>query len=810
MEDIEKLKRRLIENQDIIFYFAYNSYIEMLFYGDVDLEFPIQPVNLADFIKDNPDVIDGLQMRNIVNLLAISSKESFPFDIEQIILKKLENGERFFSGNNFESNAFGNIQTSFDMAFNSNLMSDDTANFIKQKIYADLDRLKEKDLEVANLINNAKTIYAIDNFINTYQKGWTREKQAVLEELCRENINVLDIINYEIFEDEFFYGFSPEFVKHIAKYPNESSKLLIIKRNYPELFEAEKKMILEFEKEPMPEKYALEKILIDACCEEASKLKKKEFSKKDIIDLINFYKRKKVWEFGAVNVNFQENYEQAFEEACDKAFYDAKTQEYRTVDDMRQIFVTKYFGMGIKETEKFLSAYIENSEEIELPSDIKDYMREIKEVFEIGSKEELAKRYESEKIKITPIDKIKYELSLRRAYSKEFVQQLDKTDKKLKVIDPEFIEFDGKQIPKIRLTGDFDLLFSSTDTGFREDKKLVDGSFLKTYKHTSDVSKHLISTCSVNQDFLGCTPVNKNGVMIVFSTVYNDKLSLYGITDINSNIRSFDYSAEKSYYIPYEKVHQFSRKVYAEAAIEKENTYPNYIAVFTDSPKEIKDNSYKAALEFGVPILEIDKKEIALEQINRLNNLMEIFKKTKDMNILHRLISMYETNVAGWLLNRDENVEDKSLTSSIDNSSLKYLFDEKRQEIYEIIKLYIDELRGTEEFDSKTKNLISILQSEADKYDLINLDYVPITKTASNFKYEYLIGKINMIRIKEKQNTFQSENGTSIIIPCKPIVSLQNISQDLVNSGIKMEEIVKANELVIDNSIERKGNEVYE
>jgi len=67
-----------------------------------------------------------------------------------------------------------------------------------------------------------------------------------------------------------------------------------------------------------------------------------------------------------------------------------------------------------------------------------------------------------------------------------------------------------------------------------------------------------------------------------------------------------------------------------------------------------------------------------------------------------------------------------------------------------------------------------------------------------------------MIRIKEKQNTFQSENGTSIIIPCKPIVSLQNISQDLVNSGIKMEEIVKANELVIDNSIERKGNEVYE
>ena len=259
MEDIEKLKRRLIENQDIIFYFAYNSYIEMLFYGDVDLEFPIQPVNLADFIKDNPDVIDGLQMRNIVNLLAISSKESFPFDIEQIILKKLENGERFFSGNNFESNAFGNIQTSFDMAFNSNLISDDTANFIKQKIYADLDRLKEKDLEAANLINNAKTIYAIDNFINTYQKGWTREKQEVLEELCRENINVLDIINYEIFEDEFFNSFSPEFVKHIAKYPNESSKLLIIKRNYPELFEAEKKMILEFEKEPMPEKYALEK-----------------------------------------------------------------------------------------------------------------------------------------------------------------------------------------------------------------------------------------------------------------------------------------------------------------------------------------------------------------------------------------------------------------------------------------------------------------------------------------------------------------------------------------------------------------------
>lgn len=703
MEDIEFLKQRLIENQDIIFYFAYNSYDEQLFYGEVDNKFKIKPLELTEFIANNPDVIDGLSMKNLVNLLAL--KFSDTSRIQQAIIKKMELGEPIFGGEKIESRAFGIRASNFDNAFTSKNFSDDLIKKIRDNIFSRLDELYETNPEVVRLISKAGKIYSIDNFLSTYQKGWSAEKQETLQELYEENPNILDSINYGIFDDEIF-SIGQDFVKHIARYPSLSTKLLIIKQNYPELFEAEKRRIIELEKEPNPEAYCIEQVLIGACAEEASKIEKTEFSDNDITDLINFYLRKRVFEFNAVNADYKEGYEEKFEDKCDKSFYETMQYihlGYKDINDLRQIYVTKYFGMGIKEAEKFNKAYIENSSTLEFSEEMRTFINEVDEIFKVDDIDALEKKYESEEIKITPIEKIKMEMNLRRAYSKTFNDKFSETSKKLQEKPQEYIEFEGKKIPKVRLNGDFEILLSSTDTGFTEEKKLIDGSFLKSFKNINDASNHLIATCSVNQDFLGHAPVNNNGVLLCFVSDMEDKLSLFGPTDINSNICSFDYSAGRSYYMPAEELHQSSRKVYAEAAIERKGTMPDYIALWTDASEEVKSNSYKAAIEFGIPILEMDKRELALAQIGRLDEMIKTWQETKEINVLQKIISMYETNCAGWLLNRDNTKNDDSLTASINNDDLKPIFDEREQEIYVIIKSYLDEIKKEPDFDKKSR-----------------------------------------------------------------------------------------------------------
>ncbi len=63
----------------------------------------------------------------------------------------------------------------------------------------------------------------------------------------------------------------------------------------------------------------------------------------------------------------------------------------------------------------------------------------------------------------------------------------------------------------------------------------------------------------------------------------------------------------------------------------------------------------------GIDIVFIDKTKIVDEQISRLSDTAKRFKETESLEDLEMLVSKYETNIAGWLLNRDIRVEDESL-----------------------------------------------------------------------------------------------------------------------------------------------------
>ncbi len=106
-------------------------------------------------------------------------------------------------------------------------------------------------------------------------------------------------------------------------------------------------------------------------------------------------------------------------------------------------------------------------------------------------------------------------------------------------------------------------------------------------------------------------PVAKNGVRYAFSNLEKSKLKeLMGVTDLNTYSNSFAYDSVKRQYMSSKTLVYNSRRVYSEFGIEREGTIPDYVVICDDDLPEVIENSYKAASQFEIPIIYINKAEI--------------------------------------------------------------------------------------------------------------------------------------------------------------------------------------------------------
>ena len=170
--------------------------------------------------------------------------------------------------------------------------------------------------------------------------------------------------------------------------------------------------------------------------------------------------------------------------------------------------------------------------------------------------------------------------------------------------------------------------------------------------------------------------------MYGFASIPRENIRLMGVTDINTYNRQFAYDSSTKQYMTAKTMPYSARRVYSEFAIEKKD--PDYVVLYDDATEEIKNNTLKAAKQFGIPVAYIDKQEIVNNQIENLNSLIEEFEKTGDTKKLTTLINRYETNVSGWLLNRKDG-QDESHTKDIDNSRFKDNFKEVENKIQTIV-----------------------------------------------------------------------------------------------------------------------------
>lgn len=723
----KELIKKIIEEQDIVALYTYDGFNKSL---GIMQEYSkgILYSGLKKFILQNSEMLKKFTTKNLYTLLASTYDESEKQIINEQIAERLEK-EDFFC-EDIDSEAFLHPIHTYD-SFGK--IDKDVRNKINIKLEK---QLKELGKEYEIIDKNIKNYTDAANFLKYYNDGiFNNDKIAMINKFIEKDSKALEYMNFGIFKDNIF-EIGSEFCEYISKFPTISYQLIFLEEKSPEIF----KKISERFKNYNDIKENLDEIevLITYCARNAFDLKEKNIEIEDLLECA--YRNSN--EFKLINVECGEGYKKRLNQELDKQYTNAKD-----IKEKLNIYMNKKYSLSLSGAKDLLKDFGTDIENLELSEETKKLFLELGEIVNLEDEKEIDRLFKENEMTYSTIQVKKIKNEIAKECAKDFSKEFNNTDEKIKnkIKNNENvanIEYKGKKIPCVKLKENFNLLVHSTDAEFVNTKNSVE-NFAEDWSSGKDKKNHIISTSYINQDFLGMAPVAKNGVRYAFSNLEKSKLKLMGVTDLNTYSNSFAYDSVKRQYMSSKTLVYNSRRVYSEFGIEREGTIPDYVVICDDDLPEVIENSYKAASQFEIPIIYINKAEIEKEQIKNLEDMLGKFRNTKDTEVLHKLINTYETNMAGWLLNRsDEIQDDKSHTANVDNTRFKEDFKQIQSQIEDTVKEYFKESKENKISDNKISEIISILLDEIELYEGCE-ETKPISKTRVSFNVQELLQEAN-------------------------------------------------------------------
>ena len=723
----KELIKKIIEEQDIVALYTYDGFNKSL---GIMQEYSkgILYSGLKKFILQNSEMLKKFTTKNLYTLLASTYDESEKQIINEQIAERLKKEEFFCE--DIDSEAFLHpIHT-----YNSyGKIDKDVRNKINIKLEK---QLKELGKEYEIIYKNIKNYPDAANFLKYYKDGiFNNDKIAMINKFIEKDSKALEYINFGIFKDKIF-EIGSEFCEYISKFPTISYQLIFLEEKSPEIF----KKISERFKNYNDIKENLDEIevLITYCARNAFNLKEKNIEIEDLLECA--YRNSN--EFKLINVECGEDYKKRLNQELNKKYKNAKD-----IKEKLNIYMNKKYSLSLSGAKDLLKDFGTDIENLELSEETKKIFLELGEIVNLEDEKESDRLFKENEMTYSTIQVKKIKNEIAKECAKDFSKEFNNTDEKIKnkIKNNENvanIEYKGKKIPCVKLKENFNLLVHSTDAEFVNTKNSVE-NFAEDWSSGKDKKNHIISTTYINQDFLGMAPVAKNGVRYAFSNLEKSKLKLMGVTDLNTYSNSFAYDSAKRQYMSSKTLVYNSRRVYSEFGIEREGTIPDYVVICDDDLPEVIENSYKSASQFEIPIIYINKAEIEKEQIKNLEDMLGKFRNTKDTEVLHKLINTYETNMAGWLLNRsDEIQDDKSHTANVDNTRFKEDFKQIQSQIEDTVKEYFKESKENKISDNKISEVISILLDEIELYEGCE-ETKPISKTRVSFNAQELLQEAN-------------------------------------------------------------------
>lgn len=826
----QELKGKILKEQDLIgqslseIYESFEQYIR-----EPKMSFK----DISNIIIKDDYMLNNLKINNLTKVLAYLDLDKNKEDVEKIriIINDRIDKEDFFVEDS-ESAPFLNTVHSVNLL--PKMLGEEVYGKLKEQVLKGLDKLKGTEVEkVSSKIN---TYFDGANFIKYQKDGiFTKEKIAMLEGMLERNKHALEYTNFGLFRDNIYDKFSNEFIEYISKFPKLSNKIINLEESNPKLYQVFVDRVNGYDN--LIDNYSEIQTMIEGFSKNAYEVELKEVNNDTCEKLINWLgikNQEKDLDFLSSNKDiplvYSEDYQEKLNNYWDSKFetiqkeksesllkLEEKRQELQQINNLlenetdrkkkldyelkkmgldssilvlsekveksenqiKECYFQRKFSMSLKDAKRLIKEYGSDLDNIEGIDYEKNFFFALKEGIDYQDK--IEEFYNSKDINysFTNIEKIKQNIA--KECAKSYAQNLK--DVKNKVDDIiqnkyeelyEQVDVEGEKVDIVKIKGKFDLFLHSTDTGFIYDKQLEeDYNFKDAWHEQKNKSDHILSTAYTNQDFMGAPPLNNNGVMYGFASIPRENIRLMGVTDINTYNRQFAYDSSTKQYMTAKTMPYSARRVYSEFAIEKKD--PDYVVLYDDATEEIKNNTLKAAKQFGIPVAYIDKQEIVNNQIENLNSLIEEFEKTGDTKKLTTLINRYETNVSGWLLNRKDG-QDESHTKDIDNSRFKDNFKEVENKIQTIVSNYLDRAEvSKDDMSQELSEIATTILTEKQLYEdcLSGGSDKKISGTQMSLDSGKILGRLN--------NIFEKKGMTNLIV---------NENTDL-QQYIKMKEVAK-------------------
>ena len=740
-EVVQKINDKIIEEQDII---------------SLKIADNIYDTKYVKYISNTPSILEQLEDRNLVRLLEYCGKGEVNSDnIVQEVRKRVENGSLLFNQSEFQKSIFGLKIKNLEKGFN-NLPQD-----IRQQITQQSEEIITQYLPAALQSNNNISIFQKLSIATLYKENKIDSKgEEIISELQSENMNNLTYFDFNILNPQITSSFDKEFIKTIGKYPDLSYKITALAETNPDLFEIYKQAVqVAKSDDSLNNQYVVNLNMLDFLFENQAALKDMNINNTNIDNLIeyclyynvNFLSQP---DSKKIRADFNNDFHKEIDNKCDEQFNSSKEKAERLseeefssefllnsyLNDMKSAYLQKYFSLTMDEAQSFLNKYGNHLDEIsehlqdEDGQQLETVVNYLEKIVNISDRNELTTLYENQDFRITAEELLALDSIAREKYAQTYEGSFQKTQNSIEELLPsaENIEYDGKTIKIIDAPKEFSMLVHSSETGFTtESKELVNGSYVDTWSNIDNPQAHGLATSFISNQNLGIAPVKGTGVIYGFYNLGSQDIYEIGPYDLNSHIANYGFrTGNKQEFISADNMSSNTRREYNEFVLSRADSKPSCVIITTDMDQQLLDNAYKAASEWDVPIIKIDKSTVATNQMEQTQTYIDQFKQNKNIEDLQRAIDTFESGKSGFGLNETTSTEAFKIR---DNKSLEDVYDSSI--IDNAIENYIKELSDSNASSAKWQELYDALQQEQQKYETSNSNYnsaIPETSSTIN------------------------------------------------------------------------------
>jgi len=328
-------------------------------------------------------------------------------------------------------------------------------------------------------------------------------------------------------------------------------------------------------------------------------------------------------------------------------------------EGVESAYLARYFNMRSSDAVKIIEEYgfyCDRLEETAENIPIKNYISTLRNIINCNPEIlSIAYQLSDEQEEISRLESELLLESIREKIAQDIKESLYKTNDREKK-DTVSIMLDGKQvdIDVFEPDEDFNMLVTVLDAYGEGDGVYED------YKAQWNTNKYAdnqrICTSYIGNNYLLLVS-RHSGIIFGFTSFANHALVEMAPYDtVSKNNELVTTTVRKTKFMLGEDLKNYSRK-YSEVGIERQDLeigsgklQPNYIVCFASTVDDIDEESKKAAAQFNIPIVLIDREKIAQRELIKIEDTIERFRQTKDIKLINKIIEQYCTNKYGSVI----------------------------------------------------------------------------------------------------------------------------------------------------------------